>query len=61
MQYSAALSLNFPAPDDILIKRSKMYVARGLWEEALIDTSQVCHSVLCRSYVVDAESLVKSP
>ncbi|KAF8547208.1 hypothetical protein OG21DRAFT_1501672 [Imleria badia] len=39
--YSAALSLNLASPQDILIKRSKVYMAKGLWEDALDDTSRV--------------------
>ena len=45
-QYSAALSLNPAVRQDLLIKRSKSYVAKGLWDDALDDTDQVrifCH------------------
>ena len=45
-QYSAALSLNPAVRQDILIKRSKVYVTKGLWKDALDDTNQVrdfCH------------------
>ena len=56
-RYSAALSLDPAIPRDVLIKRSKVYVAMGLWEEALDDTDQVCHSVLCGSDPLDAEDL----
>ena len=38
--YSAALSLNFPAPH-LFIKRSKVYVARRLWDDALNDVNRV--------------------
>ena len=41
--YSAALSLDPAIPQDVLIKRSKVYMAMGLWEDALDDTSKVCH------------------
>ncbi|KAF8551245.1 hypothetical protein OG21DRAFT_1487133 [Imleria badia] len=41
--YSAALSLNLPIPH-ILIKRSKAYVAKRLWEDALLDANQVVTS-----------------
>jgi tetratricopeptide (TPR) repeat protein len=40
-QYSAALSLDLAVQQDILIKRSKVYVAMGLWGDALDDTNQV--------------------
>ncbi|KAF8549946.1 hypothetical protein OG21DRAFT_523577 [Imleria badia] len=39
-QYSAALSLDPATPQGVLIKRSKVYMAKGLWENALDDTSQ---------------------
>ena len=39
--YSVALSLNPVVRKDILIKRSKVYVAKGLWENAMDDTNQV--------------------
>ncbi|KAF8546778.1 hypothetical protein OG21DRAFT_1039764 [Imleria badia] len=40
-QYSTALSLNPPVPNDIFVKRSKIYSAKGLWKDALNDTNQV--------------------
>jgi hypothetical protein len=40
-QYSATLSLDPTIPRDVLIKRSKVYVAKELWEDALDDTNQV--------------------
>ncbi|KAF8547212.1 hypothetical protein OG21DRAFT_1472561 [Imleria badia] len=40
-QYSTALSLNPLAPANIFIKRSKIYTAKGLWEDALKDATQV--------------------
>ena len=40
-QYSAALSLNPPSPQALLIKRSKAYVAGGLWNDALDDANKV--------------------
>ena len=39
-QYSAALSLDLPIPH-VFIKRSKAYMAKGLWEDALDDANQV--------------------
>lgn len=45
-QYSAALHLNPPFPQQILTKRSKAYVKKGLWEDALNDTNEVCHFCL---------------
>lgn len=40
-QYSAALSLGLPIPH-IFVKRSKAYMATGLWEDALSDANEVC-------------------
>ena len=57
MQYSAALSLNPPIPQDILVKRSKVYLARNLWKDALDDINRVCHFCLCIPNLVDMESL----
>ncbi|KAF8551264.1 TPR-like protein [Imleria badia] len=39
-QYSAALLLDLPIPH-VFIKRSKVYLAKGLWEDALHDANQV--------------------
>ena len=47
-QYSVALSLNPAVQQDILVKRSKVYVTKGLWKEALDDTNQVHDSVLLK-------------
>ena len=41
-QYSAALSLDPVAPQGLCIKRSKAYIARGLWDAALNDANKVC-------------------
>ena len=38
--YSAALSLGRPITH-VLIKRSKLYMQRGLWKDALDDANQV--------------------
>ena len=45
-RYTAALSLDLAVPEDILIKRSKVSMAMGLWEDALDDTNQVRHFYL---------------
>ncbi|KAF8142122.1 hypothetical protein EV363DRAFT_1150633 [Boletus edulis] len=39
--YSAALSLNPVVPQDLFMKRSKVYMAMDLWENALDDANQV--------------------
>lgn len=46
VQYSTALTLDPTFPQDILVKRSKVYVEKGLWEDALEDTNQVCRFCL---------------
>ena len=43
--YSAALSLGRPITR-VLIKRSKLYMQRGLWKDALDDANQVCRPYL---------------
>ena len=40
-EYSAALSFDPEAPQDLLIKRSKAYVALGEWADALGDANKV--------------------
>ena len=45
-RFSAALSLDPAVRQDILIKRSRVYVANWLWEDALDDTNQVRHICL---------------
>ena len=45
-RYSTALSLDPSIRKDALIKRSKVYMAKGLWEDALDDTNQVPHFCL---------------
>ena len=52
-RYTAALSLNPTAPQDLFIKRSKVYIARGLWEDALNDANQVCLFISCKLVLVD--------
>ncbi|KAF8439815.1 hypothetical protein L210DRAFT_3540401 [Boletus edulis BED1] len=39
--YTMALSLDPPIPQNILIKRSKIYLETGLWQQALDDANQV--------------------
>ena len=41
--YSTALSLNPVIPQDVFMKRSKVYMAKGSWEDAIEDTNQVRH------------------
>jgi tetratricopeptide (TPR) repeat protein len=38
--YSTALSLNPVIPQDVFMKRSKVYLAKGLWEDAMNDANQ---------------------
>ena len=52
-QYSAALALDPAGPQDLFIKRSKVYIARGLWEDALNDANQVCLFISCKLVLVD--------
>ncbi|KAI6043918.1 hypothetical protein EDC04DRAFT_2599781 [Pisolithus marmoratus] len=40
IQYSAALSLSLPNPAGLLIKRSGVLAAKGLWEDALQDANE---------------------
>ncbi|KAF8553154.1 hypothetical protein OG21DRAFT_1485613 [Imleria badia] len=40
-QYSASLSLNPAIPKDVFLKRSKVYMAKGSWEDATEDTNRV--------------------
>ena len=55
--YSSALSLEPAAPSGLLVKRSKVYVAKGLWGKALNDANEVCSLFLPWSDLVDARSL----
>ena len=43
LQYTAALSLEPFAPQDLLIKRSKACARMGGWEGALNDANEVAH------------------
>ena len=56
-QYSAALSLDPAAPQGLLIKRSKAYIARGWWEDALNDANMVRPLNSRRSALIDTSSL----
>jgi len=50
--YSAALSLDPPAPlEGLFIRRSKAYIARGRWGDALNDANQV-RSFLSRGFIL---------
>ena len=51
--YSTALSLNFPSPQGILMKRSKALLATGSWRQALDDANQVHHLCLMVVNLVD--------
>lgn len=39
--YTAALSLNSPTPQALLVKRSCAHTEKGLWEDALKDANEV--------------------
>ena len=54
--YSSALSLEPAAPSGLLVKRSKVYVAKSSWEKALNDANEVC-SFLLWCDLVDARLL----
>ena len=47
--YTTALSFKPRSPQGILVKRSKMYMTVGSWEQALDDANQVHHFVTGRS------------
>ena len=40
-EYSLALSLDPTSPQDLFVKRSKAYVAKGLWENGLNNANKV--------------------
>ena len=44
--YTIALSLNFGSQQDILLKRSKAYLAYGSLKHALDDANQACRFFL---------------
>ena len=54
--YSTALSLNFPSPQSVLIKRSKALLATGSWKQALDDANQVRHFCLMEVNLVNPSS-----
>jgi tetratricopeptide (TPR) repeat protein len=56
-EYSSALSLNPVFLQDVLVKRSKAYIALRLWEDALNDANKVRAFVLRRFHLVDTRSL----
>ena len=47
-QYSTTLSLNPVIPQDVFMKRSKVYVGKGSWKDAIDDTNQVRHFCLAQ-------------
>ena len=60
VQYSAALSLDLLVPR-IFIKRSKVYLAKGGWEDALHDANQVRLPYLAWVVLINAETLGNNP
>ena len=54
--YTTALSHDPPSPQDILIKRSKVYMALGSWQQAADDANQVRHHCRMQVNLVDASS-----
>lgn len=48
LQYTSALSLEPATPHDLLVKRSKARVGKGLWEDALNDANEVGYFRLIR-------------
>ena len=52
-EYSAALSIDPPAPQGLYIRRSKAYIARSMWEDALNDANKARSFVSCRFIFVD--------
>jgi len=55
--YSAALSFDPSVPQGLFIKRSKAYIATGLWGEALNDANKVLLFVPSTVVLVDNSSL----
>ena len=55
-RYSAALALHPVAPQGLFIKRSKTYIAGGLWDAALNDANKVCTFVSRRLVLVERSS-----
>ena len=54
LRYSAALSLDLPVPQ-VFIKRSKAYLAKRLWQDALHDANQVRGPYLVWVILIDAK------
>jgi hypothetical protein len=52
-RYSTALSLDYPSPQGILIKRSNAHVATGSWKQAVDDANQVHYFYLVEVNLVD--------
>jgi len=52
-KYSVALSLYPPAPQGLFIKRSKAYIDKGPWKNALSDANKVRSFVSCGFILVD--------
>ena len=48
--YTIAVSLNPSILQDLLVKRSKAYAAKGLWQGVLIDASKVAHFRFVRAH-----------
>lgn len=56
IHYSAAISLDRDSSQDLFIKRSKVRMAKGLWEDALEDAKQVGYFYFTQFILIDAES-----
>lgn len=52
-RYSAALSLGSAVSQGLFIKRSKAWIAKGLWKDALNDANEVCLVVSLKLALVD--------
>ena len=52
--YSTALSPNPVIPQDVFMKRSKVYMAKRSWEDAIDDTNQVRHFCIVQACLVDS-------
>jgi len=56
-EYSVALSLDPPAPQGLFIRRSKAYIASGLWGVALDDANKVRSLVSCKFILLNSTIL----
>ena len=54
LRYSAVLSLDLAVPQ-VFIKRSKAYLAKELWQDALRDANQVRIPYLARVALIDVK------